>query len=59
MPAATLSISIGISDFFVAERFQYLSTDVSDEDAAQSLFSEADKALYLAKASGRNRAQSG
>ena len=58
MPAATLSISVGISDFFVARRFQYLSTDVSDEDAAQALFSDADKALYLAKASGRNRAHS-
>jgi diguanylate cyclase (GGDEF)-like protein len=58
MPAATLSISVGIADFFVARRFQCSSAGGSDEGATEALFSAADKALYLAKASGRNQAHS-
>jgi diguanylate cyclase (GGDEF)-like protein len=58
MPAGTLSISVGIADFFGAGRFECLSPNASDEDAAKALFHAADEALYFAKASGRNRAHS-
>jgi diguanylate cyclase (GGDEF)-like protein len=58
MPAHTLSISIGIADFFEAGRFRGVSANTSDEDVAKALFRAADEALYAAKASGRNRAHS-
>jgi diguanylate cyclase (GGDEF)-like protein len=56
MPAATLSISVGIADFVLAGRFHYLAIGASDDGAAEALFGAADKALFLAKAGGRNRA---
>jgi len=55
MPAATLSVSIGIADFFVAAQLRGVSTGDSDEVAADALFRSADEALYQAKDGGRNR----
>ncbi|MDQ1470654.1 MAG: two-component system, sensor histidine kinase LadS [Bryobacterales bacterium] len=58
MPQGTLSISVGIADLLPAGRSKFLNDGISEEAAAETLFRAADKALYLAKANGRNRAYS-
>jgi GGDEF domain-containing protein len=48
-PAGTLSISIGIA----GRKFEANATE-RDDQAGEALFRQADQALYIAKARGRN-----
>ena len=53
-PEATLSVSIGIAHRPGATGVSTGPRE-SDEDAAEALFHAADRALYVAKGSGRNQ----
>jgi diguanylate cyclase (GGDEF)-like protein len=51
-PKGTLSISVGIA--CTSSAGEALAPTLTDVDSGEALFREADAALYLAKASGRN-----
>jgi diguanylate cyclase (GGDEF)-like protein len=52
-PAATLTLSIGVSSTSTAHHGRELPTD--DAEAGECLFKQADRALYKAKLAGRDR----